>query len=185
MKAIGIIGSPRTNGNTATLVKQILESYSEIGGETEIFNLNELDFKGCQGCGYCKIHDRCKLQDDLTHVLESMIKADAFVFGSPIYFGQFTGQMRLWLDRCYSLINPDFSPRFPMGKKAVIVGSHGMPDTDMYEKVFNEFADILKQFTGMEVVDTIIAAGYSEPGAVKKNSELISRSKDAGIKLSK
>ncbi|OPY22149.1 MAG: Iron-sulfur flavoprotein [Methanomethylovorans sp. PtaU1.Bin093] len=183
MKVIGIIGSPRMNGNTATLVRQTLESAAEAGAETEIFHLNELEFKGCQGCGYCKIHDKCKLQDDLTRVLNSIIKADAVVLGSPIYFSQFTGQMRLFLDRCYSLINPDFSPRVSPGKKAVLVGSHGAPDAGIYAAVFNEFAGNIKNFMGIETIDTIIAAGYSEPGSVKSNAELMGRAKAAGSKL--
>lgn len=185
MKAIGIIGSPRINGNTATLVKQILESYKETGGDTELIYLNSLDYKGCQGCGHCKIHNKCKLQDDLTNVLESMITADAIILGSPIYFGQFTGQMRLWLDRCYSLANPDFSPRIAPGKKAIIVGSQGMPDSKMYSSVFDEFAEILKKYISMEVVDVVVSAGYSEPGEVKKDIELMNKAKEDGIKLSK
>jgi multimeric flavodoxin WrbA len=129
MKTIGIIGSPRINGNTATLVKQTLESAAEAGAETELFYLNELEFKGCQGCGYCKIHDKCKLQDDLTKVLNEMVKADSIVMGSPIYFSQFTGQMRLFLDRCYSLINPDFSPRVALAKKQYLSALMELPET--------------------------------------------------------
>lgn len=183
MKTIGIIGSPRMNGNTATLVKQTLESAAEAGAETELFYLNELEFKGCQGCGYCKIHDKCKLQDDLTKVLNEMVKADSIVMGSPIYFSQFTGQMRLFLDRCYSLINPDFSPRVAPGKKAVLIGSHGAPGDTLYAPVYQEFAGNIKNFMGVETIDTIIAAGYSEPGSVKSNAELMSRAKAAGLKL--
>ncbi|MBC7086836.1 MAG: flavodoxin family protein [Methanomethylovorans sp.] len=183
MKAIGIIGSPRMNGNTATLVRQTLESASEAGADTEVYYLNELEFKGCQGCGYCKIHTKCKLQDDLSKVLDSLVKADAIVFGSPIYFSQFTGQMRLFLDRCYSLINPDFSPRVTPGKKAVLVGSHGAPDPNIYKAVYDEFSGNIKNFMGIETVDTIIAAGYTEPGSVKNNTELITRAKTAGLKL--
>lgn len=183
MKTIGIIGSPRINGNTATLVRQTIESAAEAGAETEIIYLNKLEFKGCQGCGHCKIHDKCKLQDDLTRVLDSVAKADAIVFGSPIYFSQFTGQMRLFLDRCYSLINPDFSPRVKPGIKAVLVGSHGAPDAGLYAAVFNEFAQSIKNFMGVETIDTIIAAGYSEPGSVKGNAELMARAKAAGLKL--
>jgi len=183
MKTIGIIGSPRMNGNTATLVRQTIESAAEAGAETEIFYLNEMEFRGCQGCGYCKIHDKCKLQDDLTRVLDSVIKADAIVLGSPIYFSQFTGQMRLFLDRCYSLINPDFSPRVKPGKKAVLVGSHGAPDAGIYAAVFNEFAGTIKNFMGIETIDTIIAAGYSEPGSVKSNAELMDRAQAAGLEL--
>jgi hypothetical protein len=49
--------------------------------------------------------------------------------------------------------------------------------------VFNEFAQSIKNFMGVETIDTIIAAGYSEPGSVKGNAELMARAKAAGLKL--
>lgn len=103
MKVIGIVGSPRKNGNTNIVVQQILEGAAEAGAETRTFLLNEMNFRGCQACDYCKSHEKCKLEDDLTELFEEMAGADGVVFGAPIYFAQFSGQMRLFLDRCYSL----------------------------------------------------------------------------------
>ena len=117
MKVIGIVGSPRKNGNTNIVVQQILEGAAEAGAETRTFLLNEMNYRGCQACDYCKSHEKCKLEDDLTELFEEMARAEGAIFGAPIYFAQFSGQMRLFLDRCYSLINSDFSARLPAGKK--------------------------------------------------------------------
>jgi multimeric flavodoxin WrbA len=185
MKVIGIVGSPRKNGNTNTLVQQILDGAAEAGAETRTFLLNEMTYRGCQGCGYCKSNDKCKFKDDLTELFDEMAKADGIVFGSPIYFAQFTGQMRLFLDRCYSLINADFSPRLPAGKKAVIVGAQGMPDPTAYKGVFEEFAGQITRLAGMDVKDTLIAAGYNAPGEVKDNAELMLKAKNTGLNLLK
>ena len=54
MKIVGINGSPRRNWNTATLVRDALDGASEAGAETEMFDLYELDFKGCTSCFACK-----------------------------------------------------------------------------------------------------------------------------------
>ena len=54
MKVIGINGSPRRNWNTATLVRDALEGAAEMGAETELYNLYDLDFKGCTSCFSCK-----------------------------------------------------------------------------------------------------------------------------------
>ena len=70
MKVIGIVGSPRKNGNTKTLVQQVLEGAVETGAETRTFLLNELKFSGCQACDYCKSHEKCKLEDDLAELFE-------------------------------------------------------------------------------------------------------------------
>ena len=185
MKVIAIVGSPRKNGNTNSVVQQILKGAADAGAETRTFLLNEMNYKGCQGCGYCKSHEKCKLEDDLTELFDEMVRADGVVFGSPIYFGQFTGQMRLFLDRCYSLINADFSSRVPAGKKAVIVGSQGMPDPTAYSGVFAEFEGQISRFAGMEVKDKLIAAGYGAPGEVKNNEELMLKAENTGLNLFK
>ena len=103
MKAIGIVGSPRKNGNTDILVSRVLEGAREAGLDTSKYLLNEMKYSGCQACEYCKSHDHCRLDDDVTKLLEEMKEADAVVFGSPIYFSLFSGQFKLMEDRMYSL----------------------------------------------------------------------------------
>jgi multimeric flavodoxin WrbA len=185
MKVIGIVGSPRKNGNTNILVQQVLEGAAEAGAETSNFFLNEMNYRGCQGCGYCKSHDKCKLEDDLVELFDELASADGVVFGSPIYFGQFTGQMRLFIDRCYSLINADFSCRLPAGKKAVIIGTQGAPDAAAFKGVYEEFGGQISNFMRMDVKDTIVGVGYHAPGEVKEDSELMERAKNAGLNLFK
>lgn len=185
MKVIGIVGSPRKNGNTNVLVQQVLEGAAEAGAETRTFILNEMNYRGCQGCDYCKSHDRCKLEDELMEVFDELALADGIVFGSPIYFGQFTGQMRLFLDRCYSLINADFSPRLPAGKKAVIIGTQGAPEPAAFKGVYEEFGGQISSFMQMEVKDILVGVGYHAPGEVRNNIELMEKAKDTGLNLFK
>ena len=185
MKVIGIVGSPRKNGNTNILVQQVLEGAAEAGAETRNFFLNEMNYKGCQGCGYCKINDKCKIEDDLTELFDELASADGVVFGSPIYFGQFTGQMRLFIDRCFSLINADFSPRLPAGKKAVIIGTQGAPDAAAFKGVYDEFGGQISSFMRMDVKDTIVGIGYHTPGEAKEDSVIMEKAKNTGINLLK
>ena len=56
MKAIGIVASPRKNGNVDTLVQAVLSGAQEAGYETKKYNLNDMKFQGCQACNYCKSH---------------------------------------------------------------------------------------------------------------------------------
>jgi multimeric flavodoxin WrbA len=113
MKAIGIVGSPRKNGNVDTLVSRVLEGAREAGLDTSKYLLNEMNYSGCQACEYCKSHDHCRLDDDVTKLFEEMKEADAVVFGSPIYFFLFSGQFKLMEDRMYSLIDAAFVSRLP------------------------------------------------------------------------
>ncbi len=110
MQVIGIVGSPRENGNTAALVRQMLKGAAEAGADTEVFYLNKLNFRGCQACMYCKSHDVCKQEDDMARVIEEIKKADGIIIGSPVYIGYVSGQTKLFLDRLYVFLRGPNAP---------------------------------------------------------------------------
>ena len=106
MKKIIIIdGGPRKNFNTALMLQKFAEGATSVSSEVEVktVRLYGLDYKGCMSCMACKIKGRasnvCKFKDALTPVLEEIAQADGLVLGSPIYFGDVTGQMRTFLER--------------------------------------------------------------------------------------
>lgn len=104
MKVIAINGSPRKNGNTATLLKHALEGAKSRGVDTMLVHLYDMNYTGCTSCFACKRKDgknygKCAFQDDLSNVLKEIEKADAIIMGSPIYFGSITGQMMAFLER--------------------------------------------------------------------------------------
>ncbi|MDD2281539.1 MAG: flavodoxin family protein [Bacteroidales bacterium] len=81
MKAIGIVGSPRKSGNVDTLVQTVLDGALDAGYQIAKYNLNEMKYSGCQACGYCKSHDHCRLDDDVSKLLKDIAEADAVIFG--------------------------------------------------------------------------------------------------------
>jgi multimeric flavodoxin WrbA len=104
VKVFAINGSPRKKWNTATLLEKALEGAAALGAETELIHLYDLDFKGCTSCFACKLkggksYGRCAMNDGLTPVLEKLDHADAFLLGSPVYFGTVTGEMRSFMER--------------------------------------------------------------------------------------
>ncbi|MDF2572176.1 MAG: NADPH-dependent reductase [Sporomusa sp.] len=104
MNVLAINGSPRKSWNTATLLSSALEGAASQGATTELIHLYDLNYKGCISCFACKLKDgksygKCAYQDDLTPVLEKIEKADAVFLGSPIYFGNVTGEMRSLMER--------------------------------------------------------------------------------------
>ncbi len=182
MKVVGFVGSPRKNGNTDVLVQQVLDGAAQAGADTEKFYINDMDIRGCQGCNYCRAADSCKLDDEMTKAYDMLRNADGFVFGSPIYFFQFTGQMRQFIDRWFALIDTDFTPRIETGKKAVIVSAQGNPEPEAFRSVFDEFSQLLQMF-GMDVKGTFVDVGHHAPGEVKDNPDLMAQAKQAGVQL--
>jgi len=62
--AIGIAGSPRRRGNSTSLLRAYLDGTSQVGFETRIISMNDLIYKGCQGCDRCVRGEACGIQDD-------------------------------------------------------------------------------------------------------------------------
>jgi multimeric flavodoxin WrbA len=104
MKVIAFNGSPRKKWNTATLLEKALEGASSQGAETNLIHLYNLNYKGCISCFACKTKEgksygRCAVKDDLTPIFKKILDARSLIFGSPIYLGTATGQMRSFMER--------------------------------------------------------------------------------------
>ena len=99
MKAIGISGSPRKNGNTEIITGYILKAIEEEGNETELMSLSGLDIRPCTACGACNNEETCPIKDDLFTVYEKMKASDAIVLATPVYYGSATANMKALMDR--------------------------------------------------------------------------------------
>jgi len=97
-------GSPRKKWNTATLLQKALEGAASQGAKTELIHLYDLNYKGCISCFACKTlggksYGKCAVQDDLTPIFSRIEQADAILMGSPIYWGDISGEMKSFLER--------------------------------------------------------------------------------------
>ncbi|MHB0939910.1 MAG: flavodoxin family protein [Armatimonadota bacterium] len=181
-KIIGIVGSPRNEGNTAVLVQQMLKGAAEAGAATQIVYLNNLTYRGCQACYKCHEVGCCAQLDDLVPVLYDVAAADALVLGSPNYMGQMSGQMKLMLDRFCSFMNPDFTSRLAAGKKLALVFTQGMPNAQEYAGYYESTAKSLAYlgFTGSE---SLVAAGLRGQNDAAGNAELMAQASEIGKRL--
>ena len=100
MKALGISGSPRKQGNTEIMVDHCLKAMAEEGIETELISLAGLNITGCKNCGYCSEHPgECATKDDAQPVIEKMKEADAIIVGSPVFYGSATALVKGLMER--------------------------------------------------------------------------------------
>ncbi len=104
MRVIGIVGSPRKNGNTEIMMNETLKVAREAGCETEVFLMSEKKVAPCDACGTCFEVGSCVVQDDMQELYEMMERADAIIFGSPVYFGSVSAQMKAIMDRMFALL---------------------------------------------------------------------------------
>lgn len=123
-KWIAVVGSPRRGKNTELLVDYFIKGLIEKNIEVDKFILSGSDITTCTGCEYCIKAGTCIIEDDLSQIIESMKKADGFIFASPSYNYNVTAQMKALLDRTFCL--NDYSngckSRLSSNKKAIVIG---------------------------------------------------------------
>ena len=109
IKMLGISSSPRKGYNTDTAVQAALESAKMLGDwvETEFINLAKYKIKPCISCTKCYFGGTRERpcpgipNDDMNaEIYPRLLEADAFLVGTPVYWGTLNAQAKAWMDRC-------------------------------------------------------------------------------------
>ena len=102
MKVVAFNGSPRVEGNTARLIRNVLSELEKESIDTELVQLAGSRLSGCTACGHCVANKdkHCSIKDDmLNNCIAKMIDADGIILGSPTYFADLTAEMKALIDR--------------------------------------------------------------------------------------
>ena len=92
--------------------------------------------------------------------LEEIKSCQGIVVGCPIYMYRVSGQMKLFVDRCYSLYisreEGGYDSAVPPGKTYALVVSQGAADPDQYHRSIRWLAGMTGSGFGMEEVGRIV-----------------------------
>ena len=102
MKVLGIVCSPRLQGNTEILMQEALNSAKEAGAEVEMFTFAGKIIYPCDACDSCIKTGKCKIEDDMETLYDKMLEADGIIIGSPVYFWSVSAQAKIIIDRTRS-----------------------------------------------------------------------------------
>lgn len=101
MKVLMINGSPHKNGCTYTALAEAAKRLNENGIETEIFHIGTAPVANCIACGSCSQKGSCFVDDKVNECAALCETADAFLFGSPVYYAGMSGQLKSFMDRLF------------------------------------------------------------------------------------
>lgn len=181
MRVLGIVGSPRPNGNTDILVDEVLSGVRSAGGTIDKIYISDFDVRPCQSCMVCKGGQGCPQEDQFAEIASRVEKAEAVILGSPVYWNCVTAQMKVFMDRCFKFLNDRFESSLA-GKKGAFVVACGAPEESMTSLTKVVMHDFLK-FNGIEVIGDLAATGVSEKGDVLKKEEAMTRAFQLGRKF--
>ncbi len=134
MKAFILNASPRTQGTVSTILTSITDALVLSGYEVCSLSVRQLHIAPCNGCMSCRTSGTCALPpDDSLRVLHAIQEADLLIIGSPSYWGNMPGTLKILFDRLvYGFIETPAAPcSFPRprfhGKRALLFISSTAP----------------------------------------------------------
>ena len=178
MKLIAVCGSARKQGNTAKMLYQVIEGAKSVGAETEFVNLFDLNYQDCISCYACKLKNsksfgHCMVNDELKPLLERIEQSDGIVLGSPIYYGNLSGQMRSFTDRLlFQYLDYGGTGTGPKPKnfKTALIATMNVNDGIYVKRGFKDtlvsFSEMMGHTLGscelLTLTDTILFDDYSK-----------------------
>lgn len=187
MNIVCLLGSPRAKSNSSTIAKRFIDTAEKLGAEVKTYTLNNLKYRGCQGCMACKKKlEKCVLEDDLAEVLEAVQQTDVLVMASPVYYGDVSSQLKAFIDRTFSYLKPDFetnpSPaRLAPGKKVVFALTQGQPE-EFFSDIFPRY-DYFMKWYGFSESHLIRACGVKGGGDIEARQDILALSEETARKV--
>jgi multimeric flavodoxin WrbA len=100
---LGISGSPRSQA-TAYVCKQALKQLEKLSYETRYWSVKGKKIEFCTHCEYCRKGEGCVYRDDMDSLYSLIEQASAYVFATPVYNGNISGQLKTVMDRNRALL---------------------------------------------------------------------------------
>ncbi|MBN1381578.1 MAG: flavodoxin family protein [Deltaproteobacteria bacterium] len=182
-RVLVILGSPRKKGNSAILAEKISKGAKSVGAEVESVFLQGLNISPCRSCYTCQRPDTkgCAIKDDMQDIFQKLIKSDAWVIASPVYWFSMSAQTKIFMDRLFVLSAYTKDPF--SGKKIAIAMSYG--DVDPFVSgcvnALRTFQDAFR-FTRSRIVGMVYGSAM-KAGEIEKNEALMQEAEALGKRL--
>ena len=162
MKVLVINGSPRKDGNTASLVNAFADEAENLGHSVTVKQIGSMDIRGCRNCDACRktLNGDCVQNDDMHGIFPLMRECEVLVIASPIYYYSLSGQTHCFIERCYAF------ERLPKLKKAALFLTAGGSG---FTAAVQTYKDAIIGHMGAEDLGVITVSGGQERSPEKIN----------------
>ena len=163
MLVLGIVGSPRKNGNSAFLLQQVFTRLQN-DFETETIFLSDHDIRPCDGCHYCEQDGCCRIDDDMPALYRKLENAGAVILSTPSYMGGVSSRMRAFMERTWPL------------RKGRMTGKIGAYVVTGRRRIGVATVAVQEYFSRLGMINVPGVLGYAfEPGEVIGDEEAMSQ----------
>jgi multimeric flavodoxin WrbA len=103
LKVLGIMGSPRSVGNTDRLLDEALKGAASRGAATEKIRADRLKIAPCREIYACLKDGNCAIKDEMDDIYPKLLGADVVIVATPIFFYTVSAQLMSLISRCQAL----------------------------------------------------------------------------------
>lgn len=186
MKVLGILGSPRREGNTEILLDEALRGASDHGGLCEKVILRDLKITPCLEIYKCAEDGVCAIQDEMQGLFPKIIQAERLILASPIFFYSVPALAKAMIDRCQSLWAKKYILKLPVSPIADRKGVFISVGATRGKKLFDGVRLTVQYFfDAIDVAysDELFVRGADEKGEVRDQPEALKAAYDLGQRL--
>jgi len=180
-RVLGIMGSPRKEGNSHVLLKKMLEGAESKGANTDIVLLGDIAIGECDGCHACWQGKECPRKDDMNGLYPRIAESDALIFATPVYWYGPTALMKAFLDRFVYFNCPENRGKIK-GKKCMLAvvfeedsNEAAWPLVDMFELSF--------RYLEVDFLETILVPGVTKRGEIAEKADVMENAFELGKTL--
>lgn len=167
-KALAILGSPRKEGNAATLLQLAIDEAKQAGYDVEVVDLYQQNIAWCTGCMACKKSGVCIVKDDIVPIREKLLRCNLVILSSPTYFANVSGPVKNMFDRLVGAImddnhGPKPKPKLSAKQKYLLITTCNTPFP--FNILANQSRQCMKSMreffhvSGMRCMGTVVFAG--------------------------
>lgn len=179
---LGIVASPHSSGNTATLVKEVLKGAEEKGYETDLKCLGDLKINPLVASTSDRPYGVAGPKDDMELIFSSLERMNSFVFGTPIYYDHVSARAKIFVDRLIYYDEASTKNRFPKNVRAVIIITYEWDKPEAYSSVVEWIKHTLEEYFKMKVVASLQAENTVKNPAANRE-DLLKKARQIGRNL--
>jgi multimeric flavodoxin WrbA len=183
-KIVVIKGSPRKEGNSATLAKRVAKGAESAGASVEDFYLHGMNIQPCRACDSCRdvSPGHCIIDDDMQILYPKVKEANSLVIASPVYWFTLSAQTKLFMDRLYAFgVSDEYIGL--SGKRIGILMAYADPDPFSSGAVnaLRTFQDAFN-YVGAHI-DGMVYGSALEAGEISRDQALMDKAYELGTRL--
>ncbi|WP_066496180.1 flavodoxin family protein [Abyssisolibacter fermentans] len=180
MKTLIINGSPRKNGDSMTLVNEMIKY---INGEVKIIHTYYDNISPCVDCRFCWNNEGCCINDNMQEVYKLLDEVENIIIASPLHFSELTGKLLSFASRLQTYyvrrcIKKDIEFKLKKKNGVLIItgGGDGGPEPAIKR------ANIIFRHINAKTIGTVFSLQTNEIPS-KENNEALRKAKELALEL--